>query len=233
MKCLIVSGGSVEDDFALACLTHGGFDLLVAADKGVEFFYRNRIVPDLIVGDFDSVSQEALDAFRNHTDNAIGRETLEDFQNRQDVVIEWMHLDSVKDDTDTESAIRASIAKGATEIVLLGGTGTRIDHVLGNISLLGIGLEEGVTITLLDPHNRMRMFDRSFTIRWDEQFGRYLSLFPYGGMVRGVTLTGVKYPLRDYDMGGYNSLGVSNEITGEEARVDFRDGVLVVVESRD
>ena len=181
----------------------------------MDFLYRTQILPDIIVGDFDSVEPKVLDFFRE--------------KEQIDICV----LNPVKDDTDTEFAIREAIRRGATDITIIGGTGTRLDHVLGNISLLGIGLEEGVRMELLDAHNRICMIDHSVTLKKKEQYGNYLSLIPYNGKVTGVTLKGLKYPLHDYTMGGFNSLGISNEIVDDEASIELTSGQLLVIESRD
>ena len=147
--------------------------------------------------------------------------------------IEVCMLNPEKDDTDTEYAIREAIRRGAMEIVVIGATGTRIDHVLGNISLLGIGLEEQIKISLVDEHNRIRMINQPLTIRKAEQYGKYVSLIPFSEKVSGVTLRGLKYPLTDYTMGGFNSLGISNEIVSDEASISLSSGQLIVIESKD
>ena len=215
MRGLIITGGNIRDEFACENIKTGGYDMIMAADSGMDFLYRNHLTPDIIVGDFDSVDHDALDFFR------------------EDKRIEFCRLDPVKDDTDTEYAIRDALSRGITQLTILGGTGSRLDHVLGNISLLGIGLEENVEIELVDEHNRVRMIDKPLSIRRDEQFGRFVSLIPYTGNVEHVTLTGFKYTLDDYTMGGFNSLGVSNEIKEEVARIEFSSGILLVIESVD
>lgn len=215
MKYLIVSGGYASDEFVSEIIRRGGFEVVMAADSGLDFLYRTGIMPDVIVGDFDSVKWDALDYFR-------------EFEH-----IEMCMLNPEKDDTDTEFAIREAIRRGASKITIVGGTGTRIDHVLGNICLLGIGLEENVKIVLLDEHNRIRMIDKPLVLKKEEQYGQYISLVPYSDRVTGVTLTGLKYPLTDYTMGGFNSLGISNEIVDEEATISLTSGQLLVIESRD
>lgn len=215
MRFLIVSGGEATDEFVEEVIKKGGFDVVLAADSGMDFLYRTKILPDIIVGDFDSVDPMVLEFFRE--------------QEQIDICV----LNPVKDDTDTEFAIREAIRRGATEITIIGGTGTRLDHVLGNISLLGIGLEEGVRMELIDAHNRIRMTDHPIVLKKKAQYGKYLSLIPYSGEVTGVTLKGVKYLLRDYTMGGFNSLGISNEIVDDEASIELTSGQLLVIESRD
>lgn len=215
MKYLIVSGGNVSEGFLTYMVKNGGFDVILAADAGMEALYRDHVLPDIIVGDFDSVNPD----------------TLEYFHDKEQ--IEICMLTPEKNDTDTEHAIREAIRRGAHEIVILGGTGSRIDHVLGNICLLGIGLEEHVDIRMVDEHNRIRMIDSPLKIQKKDQFGKYISLIPFSGRAEGVTLKGFKYPLDNYTMGGFNSLGISNEIVDDEAEISFTSGQMIVIESKD
>lgn len=216
MQGLIITGGKIEDAFALNFIKENHSDYVIAADSGMEFFYRNGLVPDEIVGDFDSVKPEVLDYFK---------------QNNPDIKIRRFQPE--KDETDTELAIRTAMEKGCRHIWLLGATGTRIDHVLGNIHLLGMVMEQGCECILIDECNRVRMLRQGLRLKKEEQYGDYVSLFPFTPEVRGLTLTGFKYPLQKYNLPCYHSLGVSNEICEEEAEISFEDGVLLMVESRD
>lgn len=215
MKYLIVAGGTVDEQFAVDTIKNGGYEVIIAVDAGMDFCYKSRIMPDVIVGDFDSVEQEALEFFQGQEQMDIHR------------------LNPEKDDTDTEYALRFAISKGATKITILGATGSRLDHVLGNITLLGVGIEKNVSIELLDPHNKIKMVNSSLSIKKDERFGKYLSVIPVAGKADGVTITGVKYPLDNYDMQGFNTLGISNEIVDDEAAITVKNGIVLVIESRD
>lgn len=210
----IISGGNIDDNFVSRMIEQEQPDLLIAADKGMDFFYRTKSKPDIIVGDFDSAAAAALHYFKEQG-------------------VKMRELMPMKDDTDTESAIRMALELGAERITLLGATGSRLDHVLGNIELLGIGLRAGVSIAIVDSCNRIRMTDKGMTIKKKEQYGKYVSLLPYGERVEHLTLEGFQYPLQDAVLEGFCSLGVSNEITAEEARITFHGGILLVIESRD
>lgn len=215
MNYLIIGGGEVDYNFAGTVIKKGGFDVIIAVDAGMEFLYVANILPDVIIGDFDSVHKEAFEYFKSQPQ------------------IEICSLHPEKDDTDTEHAIHYAIAHGASNITILGGTGKRLDHLLGNIALLGIGLEESVAMELLDGNNRIRMTDQSIKIPRERQFGKYLSLIPYSGSVKDVTLKGLKYSLDHEKLGGFNARGISNEIVEEEAVIEFSDGIMLVIESRD
>lgn len=214
-QIVIVSGGELCDAFADRIIKETEPSAVIAADSGMEYFYRSGRNPDVIIGDFDSVEGEALSYFRGQPEVEI-RELLPE-----------------KDDTDTEAAIRLAISMGAEAVTLLGGTGSRLDHVLGNVELLGIGLQCGVPICMCDTNNRIRMIDHGMKLRRDEQFGTYVSLLPYTEQVEHLTLTGFKYSLDDACLRGFCSLGVSNEIVAEEAVITFENGILLVIESRD
>ena len=93
--------------------------------------------------------------------------------------------------------------------------------------------KKGVRAYLLDEHNKMWLTDHAVSIKKEEQFGKYLSLFAMGGAVKDLTLQGVFYPLDHYLLEGMDPLCVSNEITEEACRINFSEGVLLVIESKD
>jgi thiamine pyrophosphokinase len=211
---LIVSGGTLKDSFARQWIRGHSFYHVIACDKGMEFFYRNGMEPDLILGDFDSADACVLDYFSGKA-------------------VEMQRFPAEKDWTDTELALRQALEQEPGEIYILGATGGRLDHLFGNIGLLSMGLEAGVQIFLLDSRNRIRMIDRSMRLKKKEQFGKYLSLVPWEGPVRGVTLDGMKYPLENVLLTADTTLGISNEIMEDEACIRFDSGKLLVFETKD
>lgn len=215
MRVVIISGGHIDDAFAIGWLEKNKYDFMIAADSGMNFLHRNAIVPDIIAGDFDSAKEESVAYFQGLNN------------------VQVMKLNPIKDDTDTEFVIREAIRRGATEITLLGATGTRLDHVLANVNLLGIGLEEGVSIRLVDKYNHIRMTDSYVELKKSEQFGDYVSVLPVKGDAKGVTLEGMKYSLQDADIACFSSLGVSNEIVEDMAKISVKQGTVLVIESRD
>ena len=214
-RAVIIAGGQIEEDFCLAYIERYAFEHKVAVDFGLEFFYHTGIKPDRIVGDFDSVDSKALSFFEEQDQT------------------EWLRLIPEKDDTDTEAALRGLIREGYEEIHILGGIGSRLDHTLGNIELLGIGLMMGDRIFLVDSHNRIRMIREGITISRKEQYGDYISLLLFTPQVTGITLTGMKYPLTDYTMVCYTTIGISNEIVAEEGKISLKDGILLMFETKD
>ena len=212
---VIISGGSLDPDFALAFLREEKPELLIGADRGICFLKEKGIHPTHIVGDFDSASGDALEYFKQFPEIPIRT------------------FNPVKDFTDTAIAMELAMEEGADRIYILGGTGTRLDHVVANIKLLSHALERKKECILMDAHNRIRLIDQPLTIEKKKQYGKYVSLFAFGGQVKELTLRGFFYPLTEYDMEAENPLGVSNEITAENGEISFSSGKLLVMESKD
>ncbi len=215
METLIVAGGSVTKNFLNQILEQHHFDDIIAVDKGMELFLDNVCKPDLILGDFDSAKPEVLRFFREETKVLI------------------MEYPPEKDETDTELALRIAIERKATKITLIGVTGTRMDHTLGAIQLLGYGLKRNVECILIDEHNRIRLVQTDVKIAKNEQYGTYVSLIPFSPLVRKVTTKGMKYPLVAEDLPCFIVRGVSNEIVDDIGEISFEDGLLLVIESKD
>ena len=217
MDTLIISGGNIGIDLALGLLKNKKFDHIIGVDGGLKFCYDHNIVPTRIVGDFDTLSHEILDWYREHTQ------------------IEIREYNPVKDYTDTQIALELALSLGSDHITILGGTGTRLDHVLGNIQSLYLALEKGVDCEILDEHNRIRLIEGEYRIRKAEQYGTYVSLIPFTTDVDGVTLEGLKYPLQDqhFTVKGSGGFGVSNEITADEAKISLKQGIFIMIESKD
>lgn len=214
-RVLIISGGKIEEPFAFDYISSHEFDLIIAADSGIEFLYRHQKKPDILVGDFDSADANIVAFYR------------------EDKELEFREFQPEKDDTDTEIAVLLAIERGAEEVHLLGATGSRIDHMMANVALLGLLLERQIPAFLVDAQNRVRLVDQRTVLQKDTQYGDYVSLLPFMGDVTGLTLTGFKYPLLDFTMGGCHSIGISNEIKEQEAVITMKSGCLIVVESKD
>lgn len=216
MNTLIISGGNIEVDLALDVLRRP-FEYIIGVDGGLKFCYEQGVVPTHIVGDFDTLEPEILDWYRTHTD------------------IEIRAFNPVKDATDTQIAVELALEIGSSDITILGGTGTRLDHVLGNIQTLYLAHEKGVPCRIVDHHNRIQLIEGRHVISKIEQYGKYVSLVPLTTDVEGVTLRGMKYPLLNHHFSvlGTGSLGVSNEIVGEQAEILMEKGIFILVESKD
>ncbi len=216
----ILSGGSIDDDFAMSFLGKEQADgslsqRLIAADRGADFCLRHDLKPEYVLGDFDSANSRTAEYYRRLPG------------------IQFRTYPSEKDQTDTQLAVELGIELGWKTITVFGATGSRLDHVLGNVQVLQYALDRGTEVLLLDPHNRIRMVRERFQLPASEQFGNYISLIPWGGPVEHLTIRGMKYEVTDIVLKTGDALGISNECDHGTADIRFERGYLVVVESRD
>lgn len=221
-RTLLFCGGTINLSFAEEYIRENTFDTVVCADSGLDAAFRLKIPVDFFLGDFDSVAPDVLEIYKEHRQEGIGK-------------AEWIQYPRKKDATDTHLVLDWIVEKGADEIVLLGATGGRLDHFLSNLNLLMVPLTHGIHATIVDPQNRIYLIDRDTVIRRETAFGKYISLQPLTSQVTGITLRGFCYPLDDFTMAIGSSRGVSNELAEDaaEAWVHLRDGVLVIIESKD
>ncbi len=214
-RIVIISGGELDEKFALSVLKESTAGCVIGVDKGMEFLYRNEIVPNYIVGDFDSVDQKIADYYRNETSVPI------------------REYNPVKDASDTEIAVRLAMTLGCSELLILGATGGRLDHLWANVQILTIPFRAGIEAKILDPRNCIRLIGGTTVLKKAEMYGPYFSLFPLGKEVYGLNIQGARYPLRDHTLTPYDSLCVSNQLEGDEATISFSAGIVILMETCD
>lgn len=216
MNTVLICGGEINDEFARKCLKKINPEWIVGVDKGLEFCYRNQIVPNWILGDFDSISPEIIEWYKKQEEIPIKQYKPE------------------KDDTDTRLGIELAMKLDSDKIFLLGATGGRLDHYMGNLQSLLILAKEEKEGWILDEQNAITVRKAGkIGITKKEQFGKYVSFFSMGDEVTGLSLRGFKYPLNQYTLKNSDGLAVSNEILEDEAEIEFKTGELMIVESRD
>lgn len=211
-RACIVTGGTLSETFLSEYLNEHPNEIIIVVDGALEIIHRLGVSPNFIVGDFDTVDQRLL-AF--YPQNIIFRHPPE------------------KDQTDTELAIETALTAGCTQLTFLGATGSRLDHSLANIFLLQGLLQRGIDAEICNETNKLYLKDKGFCLKRKSSYGDFVSLLPLTETVEQVTLTGFKYPVKQLTFYRERTLGISNEITEEEARVEFSKGIFIVVESRD
>lgn len=211
MRTLIISGGRFQENFAVSFLKKRQYDYIIAVDRGAEYAEKLNLMPDVIVGDFDSYHGRCGRMFENAKIETYNPE---------------------KDNTDTEIAMRLAV-KRKNPIDIICATGGRIDHFLGNIHILKIADDNGIEAFMVDEGNKVFLESHSFTMKKSEYEGKYVSFMPFCGTVTGMKLKGFKYTLDGYDLKPGLTRCISNEITDEEACIEFKDGCLIVINSSD
>lgn len=221
---VIITGGHLNIDFAKAYLKTLSYDKVFAVDKGLEYADALGIIPDYLVGDFDTVNTELLGKY----ETMIEKGTIATVVERHP---------AMKDATDTELALDIAMSEGADHVTLLAATGSRVDHLLANVGLLTKTSKQHIQMYIVDDCNRICMISSDnvmkHSIVQSEQFGKYISLIPVTPFVAGVTLKGALYPLENETIYQGESRTVSNEILEECIEISLKSGKLLLIESKD
>lgn len=221
-RALVVADGSVPERAALDAAWPGwadGIDLVVAADGGARGAGGLGFVVDLWVGDGDSVDPSEL-------------------LRLADAGVRLERAAPDKDESDTELAVLAAVRRGADDLTIVGALGgVRVDHALANLALLAHPTLAGRSVRILDANARIVLAAAPapdggpLVVPLRGRIGDLVSLVPFGADVRGVTTSGLRYPLRDEDLRTGPARGLSNVRVAPDARVELRAGRLLVVES--
>lgn len=201
-RVLVITGGDPVPASALDGLESS--DFVVAADSGLDHAEDLGLKPDVVVGDFDSVSEEALSRFEGPID-------------RHPVA---------KDATDLELALQHAVDREPDQIVVLGGHGGRLDHFLANALVLTT-VPAGIDVEWRAGPATIHVVRRSVTILGSP--GDTVSLVPVGGDVFGVTTSGLRWPLTDETLTSGTTLGVSNQMSESTASVEVGSGTVLVI----
>ncbi len=222
MKALIVADGDIPGRDGLDAAWPGWSDaigLVVAADGGAVGAERLGLSIDLVVGDMDSLDADHLARLRG-----------------AGITVEQAPID--KDESDTELAVRAALARGARRLTIVGAFGgRRLDHTLANIGLLLLPELGEREAELLDATTRLTVLrapddaGRSVRRELPGRVGDLVSLLPFGIDAQGVTTEGLRYPLAGGTLLAGPARGLSNVRLRPDAAVTLGRGILLVVES--
>jgi thiamine pyrophosphokinase len=205
---VVVTGGDPLDPAQLPELPAGA--LVVAADSGIDRAHALGLAVDVAVGDFDSVSGTGL-ARAEAGGAAVDRHP------------------EAKDATDLELALEAALAHGPEHVILLGGHGGRLDHLLVNALLLAAPALADVRVTAQMGAARIDVVRPPHPVELHGAAGDLVSLVPVHGPAVAVRTAGLLYPLVDEDLPVGSTRGVSNELVAARAAVSLREGVLLAV----
>ncbi len=205
MKVTIIAGAPDQNtEFLKQSVDRESF--IIAADSGYLNCISAGIVPDMIIGDFDSSEQPNVDT-------------------------EVLTFPSVKNDTDTLCCIKEAVKRSADEIEIFCALGGRADHTYSNIIGLAYCLEHGIRASIFSDKNIIRAYDSSFSI--EKGKFRFFSLFALGGQVEGLYIKGAAYKLDNYTLSPFSSIGQSNEFKNSTVHIEFRSGIILLILSND
>lgn len=210
--CLIISGGRPVSLEGLAA------DYIIACDSGLDNADRYGILPDLVVGDFDSVSGVNLKKIEEHGNSG----------EKDTAGINYIRYPKEKDDTDTMIAVKHALKMGFMHIKIVCAFGGRADHSIANIQTAYYAANRGAVVEIIDENSKYTVFkDREMV--FDRMDGCYLSVFSLSDKSSNVCVHGTKYEILNGELTNDFPLGVSNEFVKEKAVVSVKDGCLMVV----
>lgn len=204
-RCVIIGGAVIENYEQLKPYLRDD-DFNIFCDSGLRHRNALGIEAHLIVGDFDSYP-------------------------REDFAAETIVLPCEKDDTDTVFAVKEALKRGAEEFLLLGVIGGRLDHTLGNVSILLMLDKLGKKAMIVDDRGEMEIAGAEE--RYIDEGFAYFSLLNISGLARGITIKNAKYPLERAEITCEYQYGISNEVLpGEIAKVTVDEGRLLLIKIR-
>ncbi|MFA6624168.1 MAG: thiamine diphosphokinase [Bacilli bacterium] len=204
-KAIIVGASSLNDTSILKKLNEDYYS--IACDGGYYHFLKEKIEPDVLVGDFDTLDEKEI--------KNPGR---------------VFRLNPVKDDTDVFWSIKYLLEQGFKSIDFYGCLGLKIEHTIGNIQLLSYLCDKGIKARMFTPEldNYLLMLkDSQLTL--DKSCKGKLSVFSYSEKCEAVSLINLKYPLDKVVLTDNVPLGVSNEFIGRESIIKVEKGKLLLV----
>ncbi len=219
---LIISGGDVDYEWAAKWLKSRKYAYVIAADRGLMHAAKLDISVDYILGDYDSVDKTVLERYRKNT-KVVTYPPEKDYT---DTHLAILHaIDKIK-----EQISECNLDSKKAKIEILGATGNRYDHAITNICNMRAALDENIPCYIYDAYNKIYLSKVSFSINKSEQYGNFLSFVPLSE-VAVVTLIGVKYPLKNYELKQGLSVCQSNEIIEEKAYISIDQGTLITFET--
>ena len=187
----------------------------IGVDRGAYYLIEHGIIPDVIVGDFDSVSEE-------------------EYASISEVVPRVELFQAEKDDTDTDLALMRALDFEPSEVLLTGATGGRLDHheaALRSVYRMQMTYPH-IQFKIIDSHNELQFLSPG-RHQLTKTSHSYLSFFAYGESVCDVTLRGVKYETTDEKIDLATSRFTSNEIISDNAYITFSCGICLMIRSMD
>ncbi len=204
-RCVIIGGGCCTAEILKSNITSN--DFVICADSGYDIAKEANIIPNLLIGDFDSIK-------------SVPEE------------VDKITLPVEKDVTDSLAAFNEGIKLGYKSFVLFGGTGGRFEHTFANVSLMANASKSGIDFLIIDDKHIFRSITNS-AIKIAKKDKQQISVFAFGNKAYGVTETGFHYPLNNYTLDPFNgALGTSNDIIEDYGVISVEDGTIIIIETQ-
>ncbi len=203
-SCIIIANGDSPKKGIIKYLQKNGATTIIAADGGANSAYKLGIVPNYIIGDFDSIKPKVKKYFSDKSE-----------------IIKYER----QDDTDVEKSLKFAIEKGFESVYLLGGTGNRMDHSICNI---GIVLKFNNRIRIILLHGKTILHPYSKDVSLQTIPNEIISLYAFNSKTK-ITSEGLKYPLANAVLRFGVSESTSNVALGDKVKLKISGGIVFVI----
>jgi thiamine pyrophosphokinase len=198
-------------------------DYIVCADGGYNLLAKRGIIPNIVIGDNDSIEDRFI-AENRRTDGGLEKGFSDSGG------IKRLNFNRDKDMTDGELSLRHIIVDGGYKnVVIYGALGGRQDHVQSNIALLNLAARLGAKAVIKDEKTEIHYVGKNFNrLSLGVSENILISIVPFSSFAHIMSTKGLKYPITDKRLNKFSSLGMSNLSTGEKIEVDISRGSALV-----
>lgn len=209
-KCLIISGGCLQPSSYYKQLANSA-EYIICADGGARHAKSLGVMPDIVVGDFDTLNEMEI--------NELSQAGVTLIRYPKD-----------KDFTDTHIALLEAIRRGFIEIDIIAALGGRLDHTIANLMLLCLPEAKKVNVRIAEEDQDVILIRRRSQLYGSA--GETISLFSLTDSVKGINTKGLKYSLEQGELKMGLPIGVSNEFLEKKAEIEIEEGLLLVIKNK-
>lgn len=203
-KCIILANGKPPKKKIITFFRKKGFEKLICADGGANSALKMKLVPDLIIGDLDSISSEAMKEFKSSSK-----------------IIQLKR----QNDTDVEKCLKYAIKNNFNEALLAGVTGNRLDHTFCNLGII-LKFFSQIDLSLIAENSHLKSYKGKTNLK--SYIGETISLYGFDKKAK-ITSSGLKYSLKQTTLPFGKKESTSNVATGELVKLNISTGNIFVI----
>lgn len=203
-NAIIIANGKAPKKTQLDYFISKKYSTLICADGGANTALKLNLVPNFIIGDFDSISIKALEFFESKT--------------------KFIRIKR-QNDTDVEKALKFLISKNFTDVLLVGATGDRLDHTICNLGII-IKYFNKINISLLHENSFLRAYNSD--VKLNTKIGETISIYAFDKKTK-ITSKGLKYPLKNISLPFGEKESTSNIAAKNFINLKISNGIIFVI----
>lgn len=209
MNVLVALNGEIKNHKHIRSVVDKyNIGFIVCADGGVNHIDEMGLIPDMLIGDMDSAKKDIVEKFEKSG-------------------VKLLKYPPAKDEIDGQLAVDKAIELNPTGIIIIGAMGKRIDQTMASFHLLKRVNDKAINGLIIDEETIVRVISNKTFV--NGEIGDIVSIIPFGGTVKGITLSGFQYPLKGATMDYGYPYGISNVVISKDSFIDMSDGELLFI----